>query len=410
MLLICGVSFLPKLAHAGNTLTMEQAVSAAMDANPLLKAASSDHDAASARPPQAATPPDPNFMVQFTQVPINTVDVGQGTITYMVQQKIPFPSKLVYGYKAEKRAAEASGSRVQLTAQEIIRQIKLHYLEVYRLQEEAVIEKRTLSSYRTNKSSAEAAYAADEGGLADAVRATVDMGDVEAKLAIVEQDRLAALARLSQLMAKQLTPDTKVKRPSELKPLAKLNHLIERAQGTRPEIKETEHLIRSQDAKVSLAKSQFGPDLTLRWGYDDRPNNQQNAWTGRVMMSVPLWALSKQRFQVREAKAMLKRAKSLNEEATLNTKAQVKEAFARYKAAKKRKDIYAGKVVPRAQTLLKSSRESYRSGDGDFLSIVDSIRSLRSAQLELVRARVDEQRAYADLERAVGASPSREGS
>lgn len=391
------------------TLTMDQAISAAIESNPTLSAATHAENAARARPPQAATPPDPNFMVQFGQVPIDTIDVGKGTITYMVQQMIPFPAKLVYGYRAEKRAAEAAMSHREMTEHELKRLVKLAYLEVYRLQEEARFERQALSALRTNKRSAEQAYAAEEGTLADPLLASVNMGDVEGRLAVVEQDRLDALANLSALMAQPLVPETSVAAPSKCSPVADLGTLIERAKAIRPDIKESEHMIRSQEARVSHAKAQYGPDLTLRWGYDDR-YNQQDAWTGRVMVSVPLWFASKQAQGVKESKAMLKRAKSINEERVLSTEKEIKSAFARYNAARKRAGIYANKVVPRARTYLSATKESYLAGEGSFDDVVDGVLEQEHASIELIRARVDQHRAYADLERAVGASPSMEGS
>jgi len=395
-------------AWAGDTLTMQEAIDVALGRNPGLEAARQKTTASFARPSQAATPPDPQFMVQFSQVPIDTIDVNQGMITYMVQQKIPFPSKLVYGYKAEKRAAEADSSMENVTSQELVRQVKITFLDVWKIQEEERIERRTLVAYRTSKGAAETAYASLGGTIADPVRASVDLGDVEAKLLLLEQDKIEVIARLSALMDKPLDPDLKVKAPDNMPRVSSVNTLLEKAKTSRPELTQTSRMTESRHARLSLAKSQYGPDLTLRWGYDDRPN-QQNAWTGRVMLSVPLWSLSKQRFGVRESKAMLKRAESLEREMLLATEADVKSIYARYNAARKRRKIYSSRVVPRARQLYSSSREAYRSGKGDFLSVVDSIRSLNNAELMLIRSKVDTYKAIADLERAVGGKLLQEG-
>lgn len=404
---LLAIAFMPSAALAGDVLTMDEVIETAMANNPELAAATSATEAAFARPAQAATPPDPNFMVQFSQVPIDTIDVGQGMITYMVQQQIPFPSKLVYGYKAEKRAAEAVRSTRTSTAQELVRQVKLVYLNIWRLQEEDAIERQTLGIYRHNKGVAEAAYASLESSVSDPVRAAVDLGDVEARLTFIEQEKLDAVARLSALIDEPLDPGTRVSKPKTLPRVGKLSTFLEMARVKRPEIDVSDKTVSSQKARVSLAKSQYAPDLTLRWGYDDRPN-QQNAWTGRFMLSVPLWAISKQRFGVQESKAMLHRAESMREHVVLQTEAQTKSAYARLNAAKRRANIYTLNVVPRAKLLLASSQEAYRNGKGDFLSVVDSIRSLNHARVEKVRATHDAQKAYADLERAVGSYPTEE--
>lgn len=393
----------------GEILTLDAAIEQALSQNPSIAAAYYASQAAYARSPQAATPPDPQFMLQFTQVPINTIDVNQGAKEYMVEQTIPFPSKLVYGYKAEKRRAEALTFHETMTAQEVVRQIKQAYVTVWRLQEEENIDRRTLSIYSQNKGSAETAYATLEGPVADPVRASVNLGEIEAKLALVEQERIEAIAGLSSLMVVPLDPFTKVAQPKDPPSVANLDELLDRAKSVRPEIAEADKMIASEGANLSKAKSQYGPDLTLRWGYVDMPGSLQNAWTGRVMLSVPLWSLSKQRFGVKESKAMLKRAESIKVEAMQNTEADVKSSYARLMAAKKIIRVYSGTVLPRARLLLSSSQEAYRSGKGDFLSIVDAIRSLNNAELMLVRSRADALIAFADLERAVGTSTMKEG-
>ena len=396
------------VAGEKNLLTLDQAIEKGLSQNPSIAAAYYATQAAFARPSQAATPPDPEFMIQFTEVPINTADVSQGMTEYMVEQRIPFPSKLVYGYKAEKRRAEAFQSREAMTAQEIVRQIKHAYADAWRLQEEEKINKQTLSIYRQNKGVTETAYATLKGSVADPVRASVDLGEIEGQLALIEQEHIESVANLSSLISEALDQSMRVSQPQEPPPVASLNELLETAKAARPEISEAHKMIASESANLSKAKSEYGPDLTLRWGYVDMPGNLQNAWTGRIGVSVPLWSLSKQRFGVKESNAMLKRAESLKVEAEQSTEADVKSSYARLAAAKKVMRVYSGTVIPRARLLLSSSQEAYRSGKGDFLSVVDSIRSLNNAQLMLVRARADAVIAYSDLERAVGTNPAKE--
>lgn len=387
---------------------MDAAVEAALAANPELAAAGYAHDAQRARPPQAATPPDPEFMVDFWGVPTNTADVSQGTIQYMVEQQIPFPSKLVSGYRAEKRAAEAALSRREATAQEIIRQVKQEYLDLWQLQEEERIARETLSLISQSKGAAETAYATLKKGIADPVRASVDQGEIEARLAIIEQERVGALSALERLMAAEIGPQIRLTPPPPTLSVATLDGLLDRAKGARPEVGEADRMVESERARLSLAKSQYAPDLTLRGGFMDNPAGMPNAWYGRVGITVPLWSLSKQRFGVRESKALLARARSMKEAAETQTASDVKSAYARLMAARRAVAIYSGTVIPRARMLVASAREAYASDTGDFLGVVDAIRSLNDAQVNLVRARADEGKAYANLERAVGAPLEKE--
>ncbi|MFH0800345.1 MAG: TolC family protein, partial [Pseudomonadota bacterium] len=363
-----------------------------------------EYEAKSARPPQAATPPDPKFMVDFIGVPTGTADVSRGTVQYMVEQEIPFPTKLVYGYRAEKRAAEAALAGHAATAQEIRRQVKRAYLDLWRVAKEEAIDREALSIYRQSKGSSEEAYAAKKGPIADPVRASVELGEIEGRLAVLGQQRIEAAANLSKLMAQPLDPSVRVAEPPHIQRVAGVDDLIAKARNERPEIDEAARMTESEGARLAVAKSQYAPDFTLRWGFMDNPAGTPNAWYGRAGVTLPLWSLSKQRFGVRESKAMLARAESVKEAQLLSTEAEVKGAHARFVAAKRGADIYGGTVVPRARLLLRSSQEAYKDNKGDFLGVVDAIRSLTNAELMLVRSRVEAAQAEADIERAVGAS------
>lgn len=391
-----------KHALCGEILTMDAAVEAALSANPGIAAANAEYEAASARPPQAATPPDPEFMVDFIGVPSNTADVGQGTIQYMVEQKIPFPSKLVLGHRAEKKQAEAAKSWTVVTAREIARQTKYAYIDVWRLGEEERIDRETLSKYLTQKGSAETSYAQAKGNMEDPVRASVELADIEGQLAIVEQDRLIALANLSKLMARELDPSIRTQAPQISQSTSSLEYLTERAKERKPEIAQAGHQVEAEKVKRSLAREAYAPDFTFRFGFMDNPSGMPNAWYGRAGLSVPLWSLSKQRFGVREAEAMVERAEFIREGEILNTESDIKAAYARLLGAKKVIDVYENKVVPRARVLVSSSREAYASQKSAFLGVIESIRTLNSAELTLVRAKADAAKACADIERTVG--------
>lgn len=409
VLSICAALSFGQRSLASEILTIEDAVAAAISANPELSAAQHAAEAARARAPQAATPPDPTFMVDFIGVPSNTADVAKGTVQYMVEQQIPFPGKLVYGYKAEGRAADAAEFRKTAELQDIIRETKLAYLEVWRLGEEARIEREIFSTYRVGKASAEEAYADLKVSVADPVRAGVYLSEVEVKLAVIEEERIGAVANLSRAMSADLDVSVATKDPPPVPAVAKLENLVAKAKETRPEIGEASKMAESEKARLSFAKSQYGPDIVLRWGFMDNPSGLPNAWYGRAGISLPLWSLSKQRLGVRESRATLSRANSLESAAALAAESEVKNAYARLISAKKISEIYSSTILPRAQMLLSSTQEAYKSGKGDFLSVIDSIRGLNDARITLVRAKVDEVKAYADLERAVGTNPAEAG-
>lgn len=403
---------MPGVAFSGDVFSgpvaLDDVIEKALANNPAIAAARHEHEAASARPSQAATPPDPEFMFQLTQIPFGTRGLDQGMKEYMIEQKIPFPSKLVYGYKAEKGMALAAESMLEANVLEIVRQAKRAYYDAWRLQEEERINRATLSMYSRNKASAETAYASGKVDAGDPVRASVEMGEVEARLAEAEQEKLNTVSMLGSLVDAAFDANSSFMPPSKAPHVENVEELIKKAEAARPDLVAASRTVESYGAQHSFAKSQYGPDLTFRWGYVDMPEDQNNAWTGRVGLSIPLWSLSKQNYGMRESRAMVKRAESMKQKAVLDMGSEVRSAYSNLSAARRLVDVYSKTVVPRARLLVSSSEEAYRSSKGDFLEVVDSIRSLSDAEIMLVRARADEAAAYADLEKAVGVPLAKE--
>src|SRR5262249_41522633 len=65
-------------------------------------------------------------------------------------------------------------------------------------------------------------------------------------------------------------------------------------------------------------------------------------------------------------------------------------------------NLYAQTHIPQAEQALASSRIGYQTGKVDFLALVDSLRVVEQVHLEHIAAATDFEKAYADLEQAVG--------
>ncbi|MDO8644227.1 MAG: TolC family protein, partial [bacterium] len=340
-------------SYGTDAFTLDRAIESALANNPAYQGALFDEKAAGFRPSQAASLPDPLFMMETTGVPMDSIDVRQGNpIDYMVEQQIPFPSKLIYGYKAEAFEAKAQSSRKDATRDELVRQVTNTYVQLWVINKEKEISANTLQIYGEGKKSAERGYASAKGSVSDPVRASVDMGELEGRIALLEQEELKALARLSALMGNPVGPDIKTEDPPLPTLTKNLDELIQEALTSKPEINEAENEVLAERARLSLAKSQYAPDFSLRWGYMDMPAGQQNTWLGRVGFSLPFWFFSKQNPGVKESGAMVNKARSLKNEATLNTEAEVRSTLAQYNAANKIVEIYQNTVLPRVNLLV----------------------------------------------------------
>jgi len=118
-------------------------------------------------------------------------------------------------------------------------------------------------------------------------------------------------------------------------------------------------------------------------------------------VNIPLQQDSR-RAQERESERMLDAAHS-RREATLNQlRAELHESLTALRAARRVEELVSASLLPQAELTLQSALAGYETGKVDFATVLDAQRQIRTAQEDLVRARVDQQLRLADIERAIG--------
>ena len=82
--------------------------------------------------------------------------------------------------------------------------------------------------------------------------------------------------------------------------------------------------------------------------------------------------------------------------------AQVKAALVRTQTAVELVNLFTQTHIPQAEQALASATISYQTGKLDFLSLLDRLRIVEQVHLEHIAAAAAFEKAYAELERAVG--------
>jgi outer membrane protein TolC len=72
--------------------------------------------------------------------------------------------------------------------------------------------------------------------------------------------------------------------------------------------------------------------------------------------------------------------------------------------------LFVGTHIPQAEEALRANEVGYQTGKVDFLSLIDSVRTIEMGHTEHIQAAANFEQAYADLERAVGVELPRESS
>ncbi|TET79217.1 hypothetical protein E3J38_07445, partial [candidate division TA06 bacterium] len=193
-----------------------------------------------------------------------------------------------------------------------------------------------------------------------------------------------------------------------LKPLsATLEELNSLALSNRPQLLAAKEMARAASSAHLTSKMDYLPDFMLTV-------KQQNVDVGmdtwEVMFSaeIPLWMLFKENKRLQETGAKLASARATVQDTRNNALFAVESAHARYDRARKTLELYKTGILPQAEMSLESAQAAYVNDTRDFLSLLDSERSLLKFRLEYARAQADYEKSIAELEVVVGIDLARQ--
>lgn len=120
-----------------------------------------------------------------------------------------------------------------------------------------------------------------------------------------------------------------------------------------------------------------------------------------VGVDLPVWR-SKYRAGVREADRMIEAGRAALEAAQRETSFDVQDAHFKLVTARRTLDLYRNELIPQAESRFVASEAAYRTGQVDFMDLLESERFLLEARIMEAMAEGAVGIQAARLERAVG--------
>ncbi len=177
--------------------------------------------------------------------------------------------------------------------------------------------------------------------------------------------------------------------------------LVDRALRNRPEVAAQAAAVARERSRVEMARLDRLPDFEVSVSRFVNYHSS-DGFGAMAAVSLPLARKSKYDAEVGEARARLASAEAERRQVEDRVSREVRQAFLRARTALLQRDLLVSTHVPLAEQALGASQIAYQTGKIDFLSLIDSFRGVESVHLEHVAAVAEFEKAFADLERAVG--------
>lgn len=374
--------------------------------NPGLQGVRARQESALARIPQAKAWDDPQVGVEFYATPITSANpFKDGMETdYFLQQMIPFWGKRGLMGRAASSSAQIVEQAVTTTERDLIVQVKRAFAMLYSAQRRLEVNETNQRLLRQIIESARAKYSAGTTTQGDVLKVQVEMAQLQNERSVIEQELSSAMAMMNALRSVETA--IPIGWVSDITPESlqvSLDDLYARTLESRPELRGMQFEIDMNRFEHAAARRERFPDFMIRGMYKNMAEGTDQ-WAGMVGINIPFSPLGIGKYsgKINETKAKVVSAERTYLDMQNMVRFQVHDAWTKVQSRWQQIDRYQRTILPQAEEALQSTLASYQTDRVDFLSLLDSYRTLQMFRMEYFMAVGEHFTSLAELERAVG--------
>jgi outer membrane protein TolC len=413
MRLILGLIFTIALigvnSFAEEVTTLKSLVEEALEKNPEISRSRAEWEAATKRPSQAGSLPDPMIGVGWRNVGFDRITLTEdpdSMVTFSFLQEFPFPGKLSLREKIAKEEAQAQEKLYEATLRKVIADLKEAYYDWYLVNKSLEITLKNKELMEKFAKIAEAKYEVGKGIQQDVIKAQVEVSKFIEQIELLKTKKEIIEARIRSILNRP--PDSSLGKPEEVKKTSftlSVEELYKLTREKAPLLKAKENLIQREEESLKLVRKEYYPDFALGAApgvMGMSGGGTQGVWEVTLGIKVPLYFWRKQRLGVEEVASELKAA----QEDYLSTKQDllfnVKDQYLTAKTSENLLRLYKEGIIPQAILSLDSAIAGYEVGNVDFLTLLDNLVTLFNFELAYYTQLAEYQKALARIEKNVG--------
>src|SRR6266849_5538156 len=379
-------------------------VSELLQNNPEIQAARSRFEAATKRPSQAGTLPEPtarytNFGVGHPFSRLNASEFAYQGLG--VSQEFPFPGKLALASEEAKREAEGVQQNYRAVVLDVTARLKVAYYEWLTVNKAIELTRKHGDLLSRFEEIARNRYTVGKGLQQDVLKAQLDVSTLEQQLAMLDERRQRAEAEIASLLA---APSVVLRAPGEIQPSAfsiSLDELI-RATNDSPRVRAEQKMVDARAVSINRSLKDFRPDFGVNLEWDHTGGNFPEHYNATVEVKIPIYFARKQRYALEESYSHLNEAKQNYRATRAQALYKVKEQFLAIQSSDRILNLYKTTLLPQAQLTVDSATSAYEVGSIDFLSLVTNLTNLIGLERQYYEEVIRHEEALARLEPVVG--------
>jgi outer membrane protein len=418
-----------------SSLTLQQAVTIALEKNPLRKAAAAGTSASAAevRVARSSLLPHLNFSETATRGNDPVYVFG----SKLRQQRfadadfalnklntpLPFGNFATrfggtwnlfdsfaswHGINRAKQMNEAAARQLDRTEQEIVFRVINSYYEVLLAGKQLEVSEQAAKTAEAIVDRSQARF--DSGLVVESDLLTAKVRLAERQQEVIRARNNLDLARAQLCTAMGVPPESSLQLTEVLAehklPLPVLQETEKQALTSRPDLKRVASEEAAQRQSVSIAKSSFGPQISAFAGWEmDNPTflagGGGNNWLGGIEVKVDIFQGGAKRAELSRQRALEERAVAMKQAAADAVRLEVRRAYYDMDTSRQQVEV-ARAVIAQAQESLRINQDRYDSGLTTITDLLGAEEAASRSQTDYWEAVYRFHTSYANLELASG--------
>ena len=371
--------------------------------NPEIRAARFRFEAATKRPSQVSTLPDPKLaLVNF--------GVGQPFSGFVnefayraigVSQEIPFPGKLALAGEEAQREADSERENYRSIVLEKASQLKSAYYDWFYVTKAIEITSKNRDLLDRFEQIARARYSVGKGIQPDVLKAQVEVSGLAQQLEMFQQRKSVAEARIRSL----LNSEVPLGRPADIQqsPMpVQLESILKMIEGQSPRLRASQAMVQSRAVGIDRARREYRPDFNFSFQYQKTGSAFHDYYMAMAEIKVPVYFARKQRLGVEEAQARMQEARQNYEADRQDLVFQAKDKYFTAMTSEKLLALFQSGIIPQSSVSLESALSGYEVGNVDFLTLLSSSVTLLNYETQYYQELAKHEQALAELEPLIG--------
>ncbi len=396
-------------ASAGQPTTLADLLTEAEKNNPQIQAARHGWQSAKQIPTQVATLPDPQVVLQQTNVgsPRPFAGYTNSDFAYLglgFSQDLPYPGKLRLRGEIAQKDADATQQKYESLRRAVLAAVKMTYFRLGYLAKRQKILDEDAQLLQQVEQAAESRYRNGLGNQQDILQAQLERTKLlrEINMNQLEQGKLQAELK-NLLNRSQTSTDIETAELSESTPVYNFDQLLAEAKASNPEVAGMQKMVERQGLQINLAKKDLYPDFNVQgmWQRTD-PSQFRAYYQFTVGMRIPIYRSRRQRPELAQAEADRDRAKSEFEMQSQQTAFQLRRQFLTAEKSAELLKIYREGLMPQARAELQAGMAAYQSNRQDFQALLASFLDVLKLDEEYWQMLSEHETALAQMEELTG--------